>query len=427
MQNAEEVQENNRRETNFQQEHVNITRNMNGRLRYELRKDCQTQTETVEMKVDTSFQQTSDTEKEQMERQLRTAILKAEILEKELHYMRELREYEAADREYDRAFSMRRLKQMEERENLLRAVLTESLSDDSSNESEPDCSDDDDDDDDDGDDPAEEEDITEHASWYCTSGRELTENWRNPYWESQESVNERSEGDGTSSWLPGVAATSGNNELPGVAATSGNNELPGVAATSGNNELLGFAATSGNNELPGVAATSGNNETTICDGETTSSTKVPRAASMSNGSAGGQSELCPICLREFDTQEVGVPEACNHSFCAGCLQEWLMNTNTCPIDRQVCDTILVRLSLEGDVVRKIHVEPPRQQEEEDVIDYVTRCEVCGDSNRFYALINCDRCGRGYHMDCIHPRLDTWTLDEWFCSDCSDFSLDIESE
>jgi len=39
-------------------------------------------------------------------------------------------------------------------------------------------------------------------------------------------------------------------------------------------------------------------------------------------SSDGQSEKCPICLRNFTTQEIGTPEACDHSFCVECLQEW---------------------------------------------------------------------------------------------------------
>jgi PHD and RING finger domain-containing protein 1 len=115
---------------------------------------------------------------------------------------------------------------------------------------------------------------------------------------------------------------------------------------------------------------------------------MPPPASMSDGSTDGQSEKCPTCTCEFVTQKVGNPEACNHSFCVDCLQEWLKNTDTSPTDRQVCDIILVRRCRgEGEeVVRGIHVEPPRQQEEDEVIDYFTHCEVCGDSNHFYALI-----------------------------------------
>jgi gas vesicle protein len=105
----------------------------------------------------------------------------------------------------------------------------------------------------------------------------------------------------------------------------------------------------------------GNNGATICDGGTTSSSSVPHAAGRSNGRTDGQSEMCPICLCGFVTQEVGTPEACNHSFCADCLLKWLKSHNTCPLDRQVCDTFLVRRWLGGKVVRKIHIQRPKQQ------------------------------------------------------------------
>jgi hypothetical protein len=92
----------------------------------------------------------------------------------------------------------------------------------------------------------------------------------------------------------------------------------------------------------------------------------------------------------------------------------------------VYDTILVRRSLGGEVIRRVHVEPPRQQredEEDEVEDYVIYCEVCGGSNPYNPLIFCNACGRGYHMDCIYPRLDTVTLQtrEWFCSVCARLS------
>ena len=46
------------------------------------------------------------------------------------------------------------------------------------------------------------------------------------------------------------------------------------------------------------------------------------AAAYMSDSSDGQSEKCPICLRSFTTQEIGTPEACDHSFCVDCLQEW---------------------------------------------------------------------------------------------------------
>lgn len=63
-----------------------------------------------------------------------------------------------------------------------------------------------------------------------------------------------------------------------------------------------------------------------CDGGASSSKAVPSAAYLSD-SSDGQSEKCPICLRNFTTQEVGTPEACDHSFCADCLQEWSRVSN----------------------------------------------------------------------------------------------------
>jgi PHD and RING finger domain-containing protein 1 len=221
-------------------------------------------------RANTSFEEISDMKQEQLKQKLRTAELKAEKLEKELYTERKLSEDE-------RACMMKRIEQLEERENRILEIFTES-------EPESDYND--------GVDPAEEEDVTEHASWYSSLDRELIESSWNPYWESQYSSEESLEGAGASS------------------------------------------------------------------------TTVPPAASMSDGSTERQSEKCPICLCGLVTQEVGAPEVCNHSFCADCLLEWLKTSNTCPVDRQVCDRILVRRCLGGEVVRRIEVEPSRQYEED---------------------------------------------------------------
>jgi hypothetical protein len=140
--------------------------------------------------------------------------------------------------------------------------------------------------------------------------------------------------------------------------------------------------------------------------------QVPPAACVTNSSIDGQSGRCPICLHELVKQKVGSPEACNHSFCVDCLQ--LKNSNTCPIDQQVCDVILVLRCLERRVIRRIKVVPPVQQqkeEEEEVTRNSPRCEACGYSIRFRPLIYCDRCGRAYHLACVV------SLGEWFCIDC----------
>jgi hypothetical protein len=71
---------------------------------------CETydKTETLELRANTSFQQTSDMENEQMRRLLRTAILKAEILEKEWHIILKYQ-----------AYMMKRIRETEERENIV--------------------------------------------------------------------------------------------------------------------------------------------------------------------------------------------------------------------------------------------------------------------------------------------------------------------
>jgi hypothetical protein len=142
-----------------------MAHNTNARLRDEFHKDCQTQTETLELRANTSFQQTSDMEMENMRIQLRFAELKTETLEMIVHMMCESIENEIVYSECQRENFTRRLNEMEERGNLLHAVLADYLSDDSSNESEPEGGGDGDDD------PAEEEGV---------AGRELTESRRKP-------------------------------------------------------------------------------------------------------------------------------------------------------------------------------------------------------------------------------------------------------
>jgi hypothetical protein len=212
--------------------------------------------------------------------------------------------------------------------------------------------------------------VTEHESSDCITGSELDESRRNSYSESVERAEENFTNVGTSFRLPSAAATCENYEAT--------NSEEGVACCS----------------------------------------LVAAVASSKDGSTGGQSVKCPICLCEFGTQEVGSPESCNHSFCADCLQEWSENANTCPVGQEVYDAILVRAHLGGEIVRRIHVEPRRHQIEDE--EYMQRCEVCGHIGFDDGIIFCVGCGHGYHLECVYPPLDTSPppLKEWFCSNCS---------
>jgi len=84
----------------------------------------------------------------------------------------------------------------------------------------------------------------------------------------------------------------------------------------------------------------------------TKSTDKPSSSSLTNAnsdSSDDQSEKCPICLLPFRKQQVGTPSACDHCFCLECLLEWSKNINTCPVDRILFTTIVVRNHFDGEV------------------------------------------------------------------------------
>jgi hypothetical protein len=84
-----------------------------------------------------------------------------------------------------------------------------------------------------------------------------------------------------------------------------------------------------------------------------------------NKSSEGDPVKCPVCSATITTQEVGTPDTCDHTFCAACIQELSKNDNTCPVDGQMFNAILLRRHLEGDVISTIPVEPPRRQGQGD--------------------------------------------------------------
>jgi hypothetical protein len=91
----------------------------------------------------------------------------------------------------------------------------------------------------------------------------------------------------------------------------------------------------------------------------------------------GDSVKCPVCSVTFTTQEVGTPDTCDHTFCAACLQEWTKNRNSCPLDGQMLNFIIVRHHPGGEIITRIPVEPPRQQSE---CDHEDRELVCANED-----------------------------------------------
>ncbi|XP_048477472.1 PHD and RING finger domain-containing protein 1-like [Rhincodon typus] len=130
-----------------------------------------------------------------------------------------------------------------------------------------------------------------------------------------------------------------------------------------------------------------------------------------------EADNCPICLNTFRDQAIGTPESCAHYFCLDCILEWAKNANSCPVDRIIFKHICVRTHFGGTVIKKIPVQSPDKDNEEEEED-VTNCEVCGRSDREDSLLLCDGCDSGYHLDCLTPALNTVPVEEWFCPECA---------
>jgi hypothetical protein len=94
--------------------------------------------------------------------------------------------------------------------------------------------------------------------------------------------------------------------------------------------------------------------------------------------------------------------------------------DTCPIDRQVFNAILVRRYPDRRLLREIPVRRrPRQNQYEDFIAWYTQhCELCGRSDRQDDMISCHGCGLIYHVECVIPILGYTYMGEWLCPVCS---------
>jgi PHD and RING finger domain-containing protein 1 len=126
-------------------------------------------------------------------------------------------------------------------------------------------------------------------------------------------------------------------------------------------------------------------------------------------------------LVTFGEQEIGTPDTCDHIFCVGCLREWSRHMNTCPIDRQVFDVILVRACPNGRVIGRIHVRPrPLQVQRAEIIlvQYIPICDLCGQHGVDGLMVTCNTCGLLYHQECLIPYLRGDNLEEWLCPICN---------
>jgi hypothetical protein len=141
--------------------------------------------------------------------------------------------------------------------------------------------------------------------------------------------------------------------------------------------------------------------------------------SISDSSSDGESEKCPICLVTFAEQEVGTPDTCDHIFCVVCLREWSKIVSTCPVDRQVFNTILLRRYSDRQIMGSIAVTPPPRLNRYGmiIVHDVLYCLVCGQSDRLDRMTTCLGCGCLFHLECLNPPLDDIPSEEWFCPFC----------
>jgi hypothetical protein len=140
---------------------------------------------------------------------------------------------------------------------------------------------------------------------------------------------------------------------------------------------------------------------------------------MSDGNNNEQLIECPICLEELFTRQVGTTDTCNHRFCVACLKKWSKYKKTCPVDRKTFNFILVRRHIDDEVLRRISVRPKTKklQNQGHQLRDVIFCEVCRRPLGEYWTIICDRCGAGYHKDCLDPHQRVMPMEGWLCPNC----------
>jgi hypothetical protein len=160
----------------------------------------------------------------------------------------------------------------------------------------------------------------------------------------------------------------------------------------------------------------------------TSSEAVEAAVRISDRSSNIDSQKCPICLASFAAQETGTPDSCDHLFCVRCLEEWSANSNTCPLDREQFNVILVRQHPDGEVTRRIFLRP-RWHEigHEDLLQPdLLFCVICFNSDAEDTTLFCFGCGLFYHLQCLRHLMHTIPDSEWFCPFCIAISLASEA-
>lgn len=65
------------------------------------------------------------------------------------------------------------------------------------------------------------------------------------------------------------------------------------------------------------------------------------------------------------------------------------------------------------------MDPPTQQQQEvEILEDPTYCEICGSCDREDRMLLCDGCDLGFHLECLNPPLQDIPAGYWYCEGCS---------
>lgn len=197
----------------------------------------------------------------------------------------------------------------------------------------------------------------------------------------------------------------------GSSASMGSNPQPSTSAAARRNDAVAAAVAA----AAASAAAASTAQASIAGNSRATTAAV--ASSSASSSDDDATDKCPICLHSFRDQPLGVPNACDHSYCMQCIEEWARNVQTCPIDR-LAFTSIARYE-GGRFVERVPVEARTTELVLNDDQDLTHCELCNATDREDCMLLCDGCNRGYHMDCLQPALTEIPASSWYCDYCFD--------
>lgn len=105
----------------------------------------------------------------------------------------------------------------------------------------------------------------------------------------------------------------------------------------------------------------------------------------------------------------------------GLLLFFSQKVTTCPVDRKVFSSILVKGDVSGPVLRVVDVEVSNVDNPALFDEFYdadpTYCEICGHCDREDRLLLCDNCDLGFHLECLEPPLEYVPIEDWYCPTC----------